>query len=151
MDTFRWSDGHSHATEFQAQENGFVKPAMDALKAFHAETAKKYHDGKTHTDMIHFRQVELHIMVNGNWRPLKHDGALVIFPITAENTPESIADIYEKLEPELLFKQRMIWRRVDTAYTNESNLIQFLTGFSDTLKQIIDDEENADEPDNNPD
>jgi hypothetical protein len=141
MDTFRWSDGHSHAIEFQAQENGFIKPAMDALRLFHAETAKKYHDGKTQTDMIHFRQAELHIQINGTWRPLKHNGALVIFPITAVGTPESIAEIYEKLETELLFKQQMIWRRVDTAYDNERNLIQFLTGFSDTLKQIIEGED----------
>lgn len=148
MDTFRWSDGYSCATEFQAQENGFIGPAMDALKTFHAETAKKYHDGKTKADMIHFRQAELHIMVNGNWRPLHHNGALVIFPITAENTPESIANIYEKLETELLFKQQMIWRRVDTAYDNERNLIQFIHGVSDTLKRAIDKEN--DEPNNDP-
>lgn len=149
MDTFRWSDGYSHATEFQAQENGFIKTALDALKTFHAETAKKYHDGKTQTDMIHFRQAELHIQVNGNWRPLKHNGQLVIFPITAENTPESIATVYEKLETELLFKQRMIWRRVDIAYDNERDLIQFIHGVSDTLERMTDEEN--DEPDNNPD
>jgi len=148
MDTFRWSDGYSHATEFQAQENGFINPAMDALKTFHAETAKKYHDGKAQSDMIQFRQAELHIMVNGNWRPLHHNGALVIFPITAENTPESIAEIYEKLETELLFKQRTIWGRVDTAYDNERNLIQFIHGVSDTLKRMTD--EGDDEPNNDP-
>lgn len=146
MDTFRWSDGHSRAVEFQAQENGFIGPAMNALKTFHTETAKKYHDGKTQTDMVHFPQAELHIMVNGNWRPLHHNGALVIFPITAENTAESIATVCEKLETELLFKQQMIWRRVDTAYDNERNLIQFIHGVSDTLKRMTDEEN--DEPNN---
>ncbi|MCC6603086.1 MAG: hypothetical protein IT327_07745 [Anaerolineae bacterium] len=149
MDTFRWSDGHSHETEFQAQENGFIEPAMEALKTFHAETAKKYHDGETQTVMIHFRQAELHIQVNGNWRPLHHNGALVIFPITAGNTPESIAEIYDKLETELLFKQRMIWRRVDTAYDNERNLIQFIHGVSDTLKRMTDEENDESNNDTN--
>lgn len=147
MDTFRWSDGHSHATEFQAQENGFINPAMDALRTFHEETAKKYHDGKTQTNMINFRQAELHIMVNGSWRQLKHDGALVIFPITTKNTPESIADIYEKLETELLFKQKIIWGRVDTVYTDEKNMIQFLNGFMDDFREIVG---GSDEPNNDP-
>lgn len=148
MDKFRWSDGHSHAVEFQAQENGFIGPAMNALKTFHTETAKKYHDGKTGANMVHFAQAELHIMVNGNWRPLKHNGQLVIFPITAESTPESIATVYEKLGTELPFKQQMIWRRVDTAYDNERNLIQFIHGVSDTLERMTDEEN--DEPDHNP-
>lgn len=142
MDTFRWSDGYSYAVEFQAQENGFIQPAMDALKSFHEATAKRYHDGETQTDIIHFREVQLHIQVNGNWRPLEHDGALVVFSITTRDIPEAIAEVYANLEPELLFKQQMIWRRVDTAYTNESNLIQFLNGFSDDLRQIVEDNDN---------
>jgi len=148
MDTFRWSDGHSRAVEFRGEENNFIGPAINALKKFHAETAKTYHDGKTQTDMVNFRQAELHIQVNGNWRQLKHDGALVIFPVTAKNTPKSIAEIYEKLEPELLFKQQMIWRRVDSVYTNESSMIQFINGFSDMLREVTGD---SNDPNNDPD
>jgi hypothetical protein len=148
MDTFRWSDGYLCAVEFRGEETSFIEPAMTALKTFHVKTANKYHDGKTKTNMVHLRQAELHIQVNGIWRPLKHDGALVVFPVTVEDTLESMVGIYEKIETELLFKQQMIWRRVDTAYVNERNMIQFVGRTMDILEAISEEQH---EPDNDSD
>jgi hypothetical protein len=147
MDTFRWSDGYSCAVEFRGEETSFIEPAMTALKTFHAKTANKYHDGKTKTNMVHLRQAELHIQVFGIWRPLKHDGALVVFPVTVEDTPESIVGIYEKIETELLFKQQMIWRRVDAAYINGRNMIQFISRTMDILDEAISEEQHESDDD----
>ena len=124
---FRWSDGHSHAVEFPADEQSLAGASAVALERFQRQTAKRFHDGATHRNLIHYPRAELHFENSGGWfnpgQIHTTDGGLNYFSAmpftvratTVEDSPEVIAGHFDQTAFLIMVKAAELWQRVETA------------------------------------
>lgn len=148
---FRWSDGHSYAVEFSANEQSFLSRASDALRQFRMDTAERYHDGETRKDMIRFRQAELHVTVNGRWL---HAGEIketksgtsffdsvrtVVFPATVEDNEREINRVFEEQGLSLLTKRKKILTMVHDTFRWAGALTNMILDVDDKIRNGDDD------------
>lgn len=64
----RWSDGHSYADTFQANdEQSFVANGIAAMRVFRLATGRMVHRGETHTNEYVGVSPQLHLQIDGRW------------------------------------------------------------------------------------
>lgn len=64
----RWSDGHSYAETFEANDReSFIENSMAALRVFRLATGRMVHRGEIHQNEFWGVMPELHVYVDGRW------------------------------------------------------------------------------------